>query len=222
MNKSKTCINLTENARQKEKEKKWWDIWEGLRAVYIHCCTCAGSEKVEREKNSKQKIFLNCFTHDWKTLSVFFSYFSWIYWAETRNPDTMFAKKERKRANELTCFKNRVRSWLNWHTPGAQTYIIERPHSKEKILRGRNFLDKKLLQATINRKSPQNKMNSIKILPFLGDVWRSHKCLWRATGGPRVACLRPLVFTVQLPNTIWVRIFSLSGNDRAWSDLVHD
>ncbi len=77
-------------------------------------------------------------------------------------------------------------------------HLIKGPHSRDKMLRGLQFIRKKLLRAAIYKKSQQNKLNLIKLYT-LGIFWGvrgPHKCIWRATCGPQAACLRPLIWYI--------------------------
>jgi hypothetical protein len=67
-------------------------------------------------------------------------------------------------------------------------------HIQKKILRRPQFKGKKIPRATILIKSLQIKVNFVKnycCVSFL-DERGQQKCTWRATCGPRAACLRPL------------------------------
>jgi hypothetical protein len=46
---------------------------------------------------------------------------------------------------------------------GLKLKLVEGPYSREKMLRGPQFERKKLLRASIYKKSPQNELNLIKL-----------------------------------------------------------
>ncbi len=78
---------------------------------------------------------------------------------------------------------------------GLKLELIKGPHSKEKMLRGPQFIGEKAYAGRKLLQKLENKLHLFKIHDIVNflDVRGPHKCIWRATCGPRAACLRPLV-----------------------------
>jgi hypothetical protein len=74
--------------------------------------------------------------------------------------------------------------------------LVGGPYSRVKMLRVPQFKRKKLLRAAIYIKSHKNKLNLIKLYTLVIFLRGPHKCIWRATCGPRASCLRPLTYRI--------------------------